>query len=398
MRSERALILGRPDDNAHHLFDVLTELNPFLPVSRPADLPRLDDIGALFSCDDVSLVFLDADNLESACNYAREIRRLSHSTYIVAYRYHAAGDDLLSLLRAGVREWIPTPIQAASLREVLSRVRREQHEVPRTQRSGHLISFLPAKPGSGASTFALHFASELGLQMNARPALLDFDLNCGMQGFFLRLHGAHTLAHAATFGNRLDGVTWEKLISQTPELDVLPSGLPTPGTRLDPTQFLHVLAVAMQRNNAVCVDHSGNWERYSVDTLERSDLIYLVCSADLASLHRARHNLDLLRELDLGQRTRLVLNRAVWSHGITRQLVKEILGGEPGFELPNAFSSLQKALADGTLAKAGCPYRSAVRKLVRNTLDNSPELRRHSAPAESWFTTALTALRRRAIA
>lgn len=398
MRSERALILGRQDDNAHHLFEVVTDLNPFLPVSRPADLPRIEDLGALFSCDDVSLVFLDADNLESVCNYAREIRRLSHSTYIVAYRYHAAGDDLLSLLRSGVREWIPTPIQASTVREVLSRVRREQNEVPRAQRSGHLISFLPAKPGCGASTFALHYASELSRQMNDRPALLDFDLNCGMQGFFLRLRGAHTLAQAATFGNRLDGVTWEKLLSRTPDLDVLPSGLPTPGTRLDPTQFLHVLAVALQRNNAVCVDHSGNWERYSVDTLERSDLIYLVCSADLASLHRARHNLDLLRELDLGPRTRVVLNRAVWAHGITRQTVKEILGSEPDVELPNAFGSLQKALAEGTLAKPGCPYRSAVRKLVRLTLENSPELRRNAVPAESWFATAITALRRRAIA
>jgi Flp pilus assembly CpaE family ATPase len=135
-----------------------------------------------------------------------------------------------------------------------------------------------------------------------------------------------------------------------------------------------------------------------VDTLERSDLIYLVCSADLASLHRARHNLDLLRELDLGPRTRIVLNRAVWSNGITRQAVREILGGEPDVELPNAFSSLQKALGEGSLAKPGCPYRSAIRKLVRLTLENSPELRLKASPAESWFATALTALRRRAIA
>jgi pilus assembly protein CpaE len=76
-------------------------------------------------------------------------------------------------------------------------------------------------------------------------------------------------------------------------------------------QLLSIMDIAVAEFGTVFVDLPTNWTNWSLSLLARSDLVLLVTELRVASLHRARRQLDLLVEQDLASiDVRIVVNRA----------------------------------------------------------------------------------------
>jgi pilus assembly protein CpaE len=391
MIHHRALILAEGDDRGEHLQRTLASSNPFLITSLVKTEIGVDEVEPLLAAEKAAIVFLCVERPETAELVARVIRQASRSAQIIAFSKAINSADLLSLMRCGVREWIESPVSEATVTEALHRIQSELDTVPApVARDGRLFSFLPAKPGSGASTVAVHVAAACASVTGSRVALLDLDLNCGVQGFLLKLTEGVTITDAAEYADRMDPVLWEKMIARFGKLDVLRSGKPNPGIRIDPPQLHHLLSYAERAYPVTCVDLSGNWERYALDVMDRSTTIYQVCTTDLTSLHHARRNLDLLGEMNLRERVQIILNRTSYHNGLDRRAITEILGVEPITTLPNAFLELQKAIREGRLAAQGTPFSDGIRRFVSGILEQSAAPARTSRP---FWKSAMDSLR-----
>ena len=107
---------------------------------------------------------------------------------------------------------------------------------------------------------------------------------------------------------------------------MLHSGPLNPNVRVEPAQ-IHDLAQFWLRNyDVVCVDLSGNLERYSLEILRDSQQVFLVCTPEVPSLHLTREKLAFLKTLDLDSRVSVVLNRVSKQSLLTPQQVQDVLG------------------------------------------------------------------------
>ena len=139
----------------------------------------------------------------------------------IAVRAGATPEDLVQLMRAGMRDVLPS----LTKEDLLQAARRAAAKLEAPEAAfGELNVFLPAKPGCGATTIAVNTAAAIS-RLTADPALLlDFDIRLGVTSFLLRAEGTHTMLDALQVSSRLDDSMWANLISECGRLHMLGSG------------------------------------------------------------------------------------------------------------------------------------------------------------------------------
>ena len=236
------------------------------------------------------MVFLCVDHLQNALRVRTGIEETVPGLPLVAFGRNSSQQVLLELMKVGVREFLPTPFDQQRLHELADRVEQRLAEAPLSFDATDLMfSFLPAKPGVGTSTLALNIS--VAMAQNTKVLLADFDLNCGLIAFMLKLASHYSLVDAADKSGELDENLWPQLVSEIGELHVLPSGRSEPGVRIDPIQIRRLIAFARRQYGVICVDLSGNMEKYSIELMMESKRIFVVATPEIPPLHLARQRL-----------------------------------------------------------------------------------------------------------
>lgn len=373
MDFDQAVILTKEAECAAEVRRALRTFNPFLTVIEINPAQQLERIGQILAVGEPLVVFMDADDPELAAQCAAEINRAGGPTRTIAVYHQIENTAFLDLRRQGVRECVQIPADSARLQEILTAFQAESQGAVRNQAAapvgaGCFLSFVPAKPGAGASTAAAHFAHFAAELTGARVALIDLDMNCGVQGLMARSERNASIIQAAQYAGRMEDSIWDRLVTRAGAVDVLPATHRSLNTRIEAERFENLLTYLQRRYPLAVFDHSGNLERYSVTVLQRSAQIFSVCAPDLSTVHQARRAMELFEDLQLRSKVGVLMTRDTAATGISRQTVLSMLGVQPVGSLPNAFSSLQTALIAGGLAGRTSPYGRAVRTFVEAVL------------------------------
>jgi pilus assembly protein CpaE len=115
-------------------------------------------------------------------------------------------------------------------------------------------------------------------------------------------------------------------------------------------QLLSILDIAVSEFGTVFVDLPTNWSNWSLSLLARSDIVLLVTELRVPSLHRARRQLDLLADQDMGTLdVRVVINRA--EKGLFRTLgpadAERVLKKPVAFSIANDHPTMSQAIDRG---------------------------------------------------
>ena len=62
--------------------------------------------------------------------------------------------------------------------------------------------------------------------------------------------------------------------------------------------------------NVLCFDMSGNMERHSLQVMQESKRVFVVCNPEAGSMFLGREKIQFLRTMGLGDRISLIVNRA----------------------------------------------------------------------------------------
>lgn len=294
------------------------------------------------------VVFLSFEAPEKAIELVKFIEAEQEGVQIVAVHSTFDTKILRETMRAGVREFLSLPFEQQAVLETLRNVRELLDRKPVTHPlTNQVFSFLPAKAGVGTSTLALNVSAAMARRSDGRVLITDFDLSSGMLRFMLKLQNEHCILDAMEHATHMDENLWPQLVTTFDRLDVLHAGRINPNLRIEQGQIRNVVAFMRRNYSSLCFDLSGNLERYSLELMEESKRVLLVCTPEIPSLHLAREKLTFLRQVELDTRVAIVLNRCHKKPLFTKEQVEDVLGMPVLRMFGNDYYGVNRAVTSG---------------------------------------------------
>lgn len=299
-----AVLLGADRERAR-LFRVLAMASGQVVPLRESDyLPESYALIRLINTADPDLVILDLTAGQEALRCASQIRSHAPDLPIVGL-----GSEVFTAAdfgRYGITVALPAEPDvedfAAGMAEALHRLR------PECERN--LLTFMPSKAGSGASTVALHVAVALARASQERVLLIEADLRSGMIAEMIGARGCPSIQQVLAAGADLDAHRLENAVVRAHGVDFLLSNR-APGTTLPEwTGYFKLLEVARRRYDRILVDLPELVNPASVEFVRRARWNFTVCTPEPLSLKMAseRHK-DLALWGVPDSRLALLINR-----------------------------------------------------------------------------------------
>jgi pilus assembly protein CpaE len=313
------------------------------------EFPSSSEICALEDTHKKYVVFIDFhNNSERAIAIAGEINRSCPSVGVIALNVSLSQNDLIAVVRAGIGEVLPQSFSNRDVETAVFNVTRKLYGVSGAAAGdGIVYAFLPAKPGSGASSLAAYSALACAKLPGRRPLLLDFDLRLGITSFVLKLNSNNSIINALENANRMDQTLWDQLVSQRGNLDILGSAPAEFGVSVPLESFLAILKWSRRQYSALIVDLPGNMEDFEIATLQQAGTIFVVCGSDLVSIHMAGHTIQRLRSLNLIDRVSVLLNRVEKRTVLPVRDIERILGLPICVSIPAGEEGIRAAVQEG---------------------------------------------------
>lgn len=366
----RSIIVCPDLQMSGQLEETLVSLGDVTVCRTLSHYPTATDLVRTLRAHAPDVLFLSFESLEKAEDTVRLFETEADDAQIIGLHRDSDPNVLRNMMRLGLREFISYPFEAGtlvdSLKHTAARLATKPVEYDATSQ---IFSFLPSKAGVGTSTLALNVAGALAREPKARILLSDFDLNSGMMRFLLKLRNSYSVLDAVEHSAAMDEHLWPQLVTTLQSLDVLHAGQINPGLRIDPTQIRNLVSFMRRNYTALCFDLSGNLERYSVEIMQESKQVLLVCTPEIPSLYLAREKLQYLRSVDLEPRVAVLLNRMSRKPLFTEAQVAEIVGLPVIASIANDYPGINQATAGGSFVDEKSDLGKQISKLSTRLME-----------------------------
>ena len=366
----RGIIICPDVDLNERLEAILTEIG-IVSVTRTLDrYPSGLELLRFLRAHAPQVVFVSTESTVKAMEIARDVEKNTPGVQIVAVSRFVDPQILLEVMRSGIREFASLPFDRQALVDALVRIKDAVlARPPAIEATNQVYSFLPSKAGVGTSTLAMNTAVAMSRVPDSSVLLSDFDLNSGMVRFMLKLESGYCVTDAAEHALEMDESLWPTMVTTIGKLDVLHAGKLNPDFRIEPTQIRHLMEFMRRNYSSLCFDMSGNLERYSLEIMHESKRIFLVCTPEIPSLHLAREKYLYLKQLDLGERVSVLLNRCPKRSLISPQQIEQLLGVPIYMTFPNDYQGVQRAMTAGSWVDSSCELGRQLTSLAQCMLE-----------------------------
>ena len=256
---------------------------------------------------------------------------------------------VLEAMRSGVQEFLPSPVTAAMLEEVLARFAKDS-QPSRAELVEKLVVVMGAKGGVGTTTVSVNLGVQIAETTKKRVILLDFARPLGHIPLLLDLQPRFSLRDATDSLDRLDDHFLSGLLTQHKSgLEVL-AGPAQPGQwqQISIPSLIRVVNVAQTSADFVLMDFGSCYSPDWNPILSLARMVLLVAQPDLPSLWSLERLLTGLSSLGRDPDwTHIVINRWDRKDDQTLDTVEKNLKRSVFARLPNDFRSASEALNAG---------------------------------------------------
>lgn len=294
------------------------------------------------------LALLSFEKPETAVAVMRFLESEARGLPVIAIHETNDPNRMFEGMRAGAREFLTPPFQRDQLLDAITVIQSALRKAPLSySATDHIYSFLPAKPGVGATTIALNTSAAFARRQGMKVLLADLDLTCGMIRFLLKLPQELSIVDALARATEMDSSLWPQLITKREGVDVLHSGVVNPQAHLEPLQVQGLIDFARSSYNALFFDMSGNFERHSLYVIQESKRVFIVCNPEPASVFLGRQKIEFLRSMGVGPRIAAVINRADQALALPLADVERDLGVPVITTFPDDTFTVHRAIKGG---------------------------------------------------
>ncbi|HEY1229553.1 MAG TPA: AAA family ATPase [Ramlibacter sp.] len=255
---------------------------------------------------------------------------------------------LITSMRSGVREVLPSPVSQEALEATLERIEAKMSKAQRGKR-GKILAFMACKGGSGA-TF---LATNLAWQLAERGSVLLVDLNLQFGDALSFVHDGSapsTIANVARDIVRLDA---SLLAASTLKVAPNYSILPAPddmaqAVEVKPEHVDAILELAAAQYDFIVLDVPRALDTVAIRALDRAWRIFGIMQSTLPDLRNASKMLAAFRSLGYPpDRTELVVNRFERSSEIGVEEIQRSLGSVRLRTVPNSYKDVSASINHG---------------------------------------------------
>jgi pilus assembly protein CpaE len=261
---------------------------------------------------------------------------------------------LKACMEAGIREYLPRPLDAAAVQGVFDKYRPALiADDGAGDRTGRIISVFSNKGGIGKTTIAVNLALALSELVGKPVALVDLNFQLGDITTFLDVEPKQTIVDIARNISRVDAAYLESSLAQYSSDHARLYVLADPvnvedAEELTTDQINAVLTVLRASFEYVIVDTTAAFDAKTLCALDLTDQILMVSIVNLPSIRSSQRLLNLFSRLGYPtEKIKLVLNRYISREEITAEDVAETLDHPIFWKIPNSYQVVMTAINRG---------------------------------------------------
>jgi pilus assembly protein CpaE len=301
------------------------------------------------------IIDMDTDRHKTFA-HIQALRSASPAQEIFVTAANADADVLLNVLRAGVQEFLPQPLQKEDLHRALERFEeRYKYNRPLPTKRGKLINVLGSKGGVGTTTIAVNLAVSLQeVNPTSSVVMVDLNLQCGDAALFLDIEPLHTFSDITTDPSRLDMTFLTSILSRHASgLYLLPAA-----DRVEEMSEWTIecversLELLQNMFDYVILDSGHLFDDITLTTLNRPSTFLLVSTLTLPVVRHTKHLVTQLSHFDYPIKDiKIIINRYKSKHEISLQDFEESVKQKPFSVIPNDYITAASSVNTGkTLA------------------------------------------------
>ncbi len=265
----------------------------------------------------VQIILIEADpSVPSSMDRVEQLKSQFPNASIIVAMEAADLSTVRMLVRTGVADVVALPLAAEEiLQSVIAIMEVRGAEDQEEVEQAHLISFMRALGGSGATTLITHLAAELVDPEAKEPnvCIIDLDMQFGRVAEVLNINTRRTVSDLLDAGDRLDESIFNSVVN-VDERGIAVVSAPHeigPIEAVDQAALFNIIALARRQYEYVLLDLPSNLTNWVLSLVSESDRVLLLTEQNVANLRQARRRVDLLRSIGLDMRLiSVILNRA----------------------------------------------------------------------------------------
>jgi pilus assembly protein CpaE len=338
---EQSVVLNTRLESTHVCRTVLSHIG-FPPGPSDALLRQLEEQHV-----EVVLVDIDPRNAQRAVRAIELIHASVPDITIFASGEMNQPTTIVSVMRAGAREFIDRAASPEALIEAFTRFTASLSRAQRSSSKARVFTFLNAKGGVGATTTAVNTAVALQ-EAHGRVALVDF-APIGHAGLQLNLRPQFTIVDALQNLHRMDVSLLDGLMTPYRNGLHLLAGAQQPNMAVPtPAELARLFDLLVSQYHFVVLDCSGRMDATIQTICDLSNAVLLVAQTDVVSLWSAGRIHSFLQESAARDRLRVVLNRYKKIPGFTDEDVEKATSCKVLWKVPNNFQLVGPAIDKGS--------------------------------------------------
>ena len=260
--------------------------------------------------------------------------------------------QLLAAMRAGVREILAMPLDAAILQAALTRAQARAAQRAAPPRNGRIYGFTACKGGSGATFVAANIAYALAADHAKRVLLIDLDLQYGDASFYFMSGAAAAGSVASVMRN---AVHLDEALLASSSMRILPNlhvlHAPEEAEEIavvTPHLTGCLLDAAAAHYDCVLFDVNRSFDAVALAALDRADAIFAIMQSMVPDMRDARTMLRAFRQLGYpDSKLRFVVNRSDKKEDAPLRPIERGLGVDFYRTIPNDYLNASASVNQG---------------------------------------------------
>ncbi len=300
---------------------------------------------------DVGFVALDS-NPEKAIALVQQLHDSAPECSILVSSSSTDGSLILRAMRAGVKEFLPHPIQLQDLVAALDRIGQHRFGGSDARARGcTVIALAGATGGVGTTSVAVNLGCALAANERNSVVLVDLDLSLGDADVFLDTIPDYSLVDVAQNVSRLDfNLLKRSLTKHASGLYLLPRPVQLEDVQLiTPDDLQRVMGLLKATFTHLIIDTSKAYSPTDMTALQMANHVLLVTQLDLPCLRNVVRLMMSFNQMDgMKEKIKVVVNRVGLDNGqISLKKAQETIGSEIYWQLPNDYRVMVEVRNNG---------------------------------------------------
>ncbi|HVV79692.1 MAG TPA: response regulator receiver protein [Pseudolabrys sp.] len=326
------------------------------------------------------IVIIDIDDARESEVVAlqRLMLRANHWPPVIAVSRGFDAAVARVLVQSRIADFLVKPVPPVELvRACASLTKREVGE---GRADAQIYTLLPSAGGVGVTTLAIQTAMLLlnsrGSRMRPSTCLVDLDFQHGAVADYLDLEPRLDLGEIEPRPERLDRQLLEVMLSHhSSGLAVVAAPhRPAEMRSFDPTVVTRLLDLVSSNFDYVIFDMPRTWFSWTDSVLLGSNQIYIVSEATVPGLRHAKQLVAAIKSrLGEAPKPQVIVNRfnqKLFSSGLTRNDLEQVLGESFAAAIPNDYALVREAIDRGVPLEEVKPGNKITQQMKKYLLPN----------------------------